>query len=80
MRCHGKGRKDRATRLRSETVKVLETWIKEQGNVENAPLFPSNRGSPLRRDAVERIVPKRCRTASKICPTLREKKVTPHSL
>ncbi len=80
VRCHGKGRKDRATPLRSDTVKVLETWIDEQGNVENAPLFPSNRGGPLSRDAVERIVAKHCRTASKICPTLREKRVTPHSL
>ena len=80
VRCHGKGRKDRATPLRSDTVKVLETWINEQGNVENAPLFPSNRGGPLSRDAVERIVAKHCRTASKICPTLREKRVTPHSL
>ena len=80
VRCHGKGRKDRATPLQSDTVKVLETWINEQGNVENAPLFPSNRGGPLSRDAVERIVAKHCRTASKICPTLREKRVTPHSL
>ena len=72
--------KDRATPLRSDTVKVLKTWINEQGNGENAQLFPSNRSGPLSRDAVERIVAKHCRSASKICPTLREKKVTPHSL
>ena len=80
VRCHGKGRKDRATPLRSDTVKVIEAWINEQGNVETAPLFPSNRGGPLSRDAVEHIVAKHCRVASETCPSLGEKKVTPHSL
>ena len=80
VRCHGKGRKDRATPLRSDTVMVIEPWINEQGNVANAPLFPSNRGGPLSRDAVERIVTKHCRTASETCPSLGEKKVTPHGL
>ena len=59
---------------------VIEPWINEQGNVANAPLFPSNRGGPLSRDAVERIVAKHCRVASETCPSLGEKKVTPHSL
>ena len=80
VRCHGKGRKDRATPLRSDTVKVLGAWINEQGNLENAPLLPSNRGGPLSRDAVERIVARHCRAASETCPSLRDKKVTPHSL
>ena len=69
-----------ATPLRSDTVKVIEAWINEQANVANAPLFPSNRGGPLSRDAVERIVAKHCRTAAETCPSLGEKKVTPHGL
>ena len=80
VRCHGKGRKDRATPLRSDTVKVIEAWINEQGNVANAPLFASNRGGPLSRDSVERIVARHCRTASETCPSLGDKKITPHSL
>ena len=80
VRCRGKGRKDRATPLRSDTVKVIEPRIHEQGNVANAPLFPGNRGGPLGRDAVERIVAKHCRTASETCPSLGEKKATPHAL
>ena len=80
VRCHGKGRKDRATPLRSDTVMVIEAWINEQGNVENAPLFPSNRGGPLSRDAVGCIVARHCRVAAQTCPSLGEKKVTPHSL
>ncbi len=80
VRCRGKGRKDRATPLRSDTVKILEAWIDERGGPENAPLFPSNRRGPLSRDAVERLVARHCRTASKTCPSLGDKKVTPHSL
>ena len=63
-----------------DTVKAIDSWVNEQGNVECAPLFPSNRGGPLSRDAVECIVAKHCRAASETCPSLREKKVTPHSL
>ena len=80
VRCRGKGRKERATPLRSDTVKVLRAWSDEQSNVENAPLFPSNRGGPLSRDAVERLVARHCRTASATCSSLKHKKVTPHSL
>ena len=80
VRCHGKGRKDRATPLRADTVKILEAWVDERGGAENDPLFPSNRGGPLSRDAVERLVARHCRTASGTCPSIGEKKVTPHSL
>ena len=80
VRCHGKGRKDRATPLRSDTAKILDAWIDERGAPGNAPLFPSNRGGPLSRDAVERLVARHCRTASKTCPSLGDKKVTPHCL
>ena len=61
-------------------MQVIEAWISEQGNVENAPLFPGSRAGPLSRDAVERIVARHCRTASETCPSLGERKVTPHSL
>ncbi len=40
----------------------------------------SNRGERLSRDAVERIVRKHVQLASKTCPTLKEKHVTPHVL
>lgn len=61
-------------------MKVLAAWIDERGGAENDPLFPSNRGGPLSRDAVERLVARHCRTASETCPSLGEKRVTPHSL
>ena len=80
VRCRGKGRKDRATPLRSDTVNVVRTWIDERRDVDDAPLFPSNRDGPLSRDAVERLVARHCRTAANACPTLTDKNITPHSL
>ncbi len=43
-------------------------------------MFPSSRGGPLSRDAVERLVARHQRTAERHCPSLRRKRVTPHVL
>lgn len=80
LRCHGKGRKDRCTPLTTATVKVLKTWLKERGGEQGDPLFPTRRGTPLSRDAVERLVAKHTRTAAAGCPSLADKHVTPHTM
>jgi integrase/recombinase XerD len=80
VRCHGKGRKDRATPLTSQTVKVLRTWLAECGPAPDSPLFPTQPGSRLSRDAVERLVAKHTATAEAACPSIKEKNVTPHTL
>lgn len=79
IRCMGKGRKERATPLRRETAKLLTTWIGDSRN-GNRPLFPSIRGERLSRDALEHLVRKHCLTASRTCPSLGTKQVTPHTL
>ena len=56
VRCSGKGRKERSTPLRRETVKVLQAWLRERGGGDADPLFPTIRGGQLSRDALERIV------------------------
>ena len=80
VRCRGKGRKDRSTPLRGDTVAVLGAWLDERADTADRPLFVSNRNGRLSRDAVERIVGKYVALASELCPTLRCKHVTPHSL
>ena len=80
VRCHGKGRKDRATPLTSQTVKVLKTWLAELGHGPDGPLFPTRAGGLLSRDAVERLVAKHASAASDSCPSIKEKNVTPHTL
>lgn len=80
VRCCGKGRKERDTPLRAQSVAVLRAWLKECGAAGSAPLFASRRGGALSRDAVERIVSKHAARAARSCDSLRGKAVSPHVL
>jgi integrase/recombinase XerD len=80
VRCVGKGRKERSTPLRKDCVQALRVWLSERGGADSEPLFASNRGDRLSRDAVERIVRKHVALAATTCPTLKGKRVTPHVL
>ena len=77
--CMGKGRKERCTPLRRDTAKLLAAWIGDRRD-DHRPLFPSIRGERLSRDALEHLVRKHCLTASRACPSLAAKRVTPHTL
>ncbi|MDX1147039.1 tyrosine-type recombinase/integrase [Sinorhizobium medicae] len=79
IRCVGKGRKERSTPLRRDTAKLIQGWIGERRD-SDSPLFPSIRGERLSRDALEHLVRKHCLTASRTCPSLASKRVTPHTL
>ncbi len=80
LRCEGKGRKQRATPLRRETLQVLELWLKERGGGDPDPLFPTQRGDKLSRDALEHLVRRHTLAAAKACPSLKSKRVSPHVL
>ena len=80
VRCEGKGRKQRCTPLRQDTLKVLNVWLRERKGRIDDPLFPTVRGAKLSRDALERLVHKHALSASKSCPSLMEKRVSPHVL
>ena len=78
--CLGKGRKQRITPLTPATVTVLRSWLDERGGLPADPLFITRRGTPLSRDALERRIAKYTAIAAKTCPSLLEKKVSPHVL
>lgn len=80
VRCHGKGRKERATPLARSTARLLQGWLRERRGAPSDPLFLSLRGAPLSRDAVERLVAKHAATAATCCPSLKGKRVSPHVL
>jgi integrase/recombinase XerD len=80
VRCLGKGRKERSTPLRRETASAIEGWLKERQGTPGQPLFPSLRGNPLSRDALEHLVRKHCKAAATLCPSLAAKRVSPHTL
>lgn len=80
VRCDGKGRKERCTPLRRDTARLLETWLKERQGGKDQPLFPTMRGDRLSRDALEHLVRRHVAAASRSCPSLAGRRVSPHIL
>lgn len=80
VRCVGKGRKMRCTPLRPDVVAVLKAWLARQPGGPADPVFPNARGGRLSADAVQRLVARHTATACHVCPSLKAKKVTPHTL
>jgi integrase/recombinase XerD len=80
VRCSGKGRKQRATPLTAHTVAVIREWMKERAGSPDDPLFATTRGGSLSTDAVQWLVAKYAAAATKTCPSLGSKAVTPHVL
>lgn len=76
----GKGRKERTVPIDKQFGVTLNKWItsiKEQGYTH---LFPSNRGSQMSSDAVQFLLRKYIKIATKTHPSLEGKKISPHSL
>jgi integrase/recombinase XerD len=80
VRCEGKGRKERCTPLTKTTLAILAEWIREQGQDGAQILFPHARGGRLSPDAVQHLVSKHSATAQQSCPSLLNRRVTPHLL
>ncbi len=76
----GKGRKERCTPLAKPTVAVLKTWLREPQRGNGQVLFPNARGGRLSADGVHYLLAKHCAAASKVCPSLKKKRVTVHVL
>jgi site-specific recombinase XerD len=81
VRCLGKGRKERCTPITKTTAGAVRVWMRTQGGRNDESLLPS-RGADhrLTRGAVWRIVANHAATASRSCPSLSAKHVTPHVL
>ena len=78
--CRGKGRKERSTPLRQDTVQVLGEWMRERPAGDNDPLFVGNLNRRLSPDSVQRLVRKNVERAARRCPSLSAKRIGPHSL
>lgn len=76
----GKGRKERCVPLAKSTRKVLKAWLREPKRVEDTVLFPSARGKRLSVHGVQYLLNKHRVTASKVCASLKHKRVTVHRL
>jgi site-specific recombinase XerD len=80
VRCVGKGRKERCTPLTKSTAAVLKAWLREPARHNAEALFPNAQGGRLSADSVADLLAKHVAVACQSCPSLRQKKVTPHVL
>jgi site-specific recombinase XerD len=80
VRVIGKGRKERCTPLSKNTKTVLAAWMKELPNSPDQPLFPNARGAHLSSHGVHYLLAKHVATATRTCPSLKPKRVSPHVL
>jgi site-specific recombinase XerD len=81
---HGKGRKEGDVPLWPTTAKIIQTYLKSHRRRSSPPyqdfLFINQRGQPLTRFGVRHIVQKYIQQASVHCPSLKTKRLSPHSL
>jgi site-specific recombinase XerD len=80
VRCHGKGRKQRAVPLTADAQAVLASWLAERAGQAHDPLFPTRTGRRLSRDAIEQRVTTHAATAATHCTSLAAKPLHPHVL
>jgi site-specific recombinase XerD len=80
VRVIGKGRKERCIPLAKSTLAVLKSWLGEPQRGDSSVLFPSARGKRFSVHGVQYLLNKHRMTASKVCPSLKLKRVTVHRL
>jgi len=80
VRVIGKGRKERCTPLSKNTRAVLAAWVREPLRHPAQPLFPNARGGRLSAHGVHYLLAKHVAVATDACPSLKDKRVSPHVL
>jgi site-specific recombinase XerD len=78
----GKGRKERVCPLWPETVQALQKYLNQrQPKTPNTPqVFLNAKGEAITRFGIRHVVRKYAVKASEECPSLKSKKVSPHTL
>lgn len=78
--CTGKGRKTRITPLTQPTAGTLRRWVEHRHAAPTDPLFSTRSGGRLSPDAIADLLDKHVAVATRRCPSLADKNVTPHTL
>lgn len=80
VRVRGKGRKERVLPLWKDTAAALKRWLQRIAPTSDAPLFPNRAGNPLSRSGVEHRLDLAVARAAAACPSLRDRRVSPHTI
>jgi site-specific recombinase XerD len=78
----GKGRKERVCPLWPETVVALRTYLehREPDSARIPFVFLNANGQPITRFGIRYIVRRYADKAAEVCPSLKSKKISPHSV
>jgi len=76
----GKGRKERCTPIARSIRAVLKAWLREPPRGDEDILFPNARGKRFTVHGVQYLLNKHRVMASRVCPSLKQKRVTVHRL
>jgi len=80
LHLRGKGRKERMVPLWKSTARLLASWLGTQTTTPQAPLFPNRDGEPMTRTGVAHRLRLTVTKAMQACPSLRSKRISPHTL
>ena len=75
---HGKGRKQRTVPLWKRTSRIIREWLPQIARNLNSPLFPNRFGKALTRSGAAKQLNEAVGKARLNCPSLKNKKVSPH--
>jgi len=76
---HGKGRKQRTVPLWKDTARALRTWLRDISADAQDPLFPNMSGTFMTRSGVEYRLHDLVASAEKVCPSLKTRRISPHT-
>ncbi|MCW5230131.1 tyrosine-type recombinase/integrase [Verminephrobacter eiseniae] len=80
IRVLGKRRKERCLPLWKQTATALRAWMAVRGEMPCANLFINTRGQAMTRSGFEYILSKHAKQAAVDCPSLAQKRISPHVL
>jgi site-specific recombinase XerD len=80
LRLHGKGRKERAVPLWKNTARLLRQWIQRIGGNPDAALLPNAANGFMTRSGIAKRLAKAVRSAQRSVPTLRGRRISPHTI
>ncbi len=77
---NGKGRKQRCLPLWKQTSSALRAWLDVRGQTGAPQLFLNAKGDGMTRSGFDYILSKHAKTAARACPSLAQKRISPHVL
>jgi site-specific recombinase XerD len=76
----GKGRKERSVPIDKSLAKAISSWLTSSLSNSATAIFPTGNGRKMSTDAVQHMLTKYVKIAEKNVPTLKRKRISPHTL